>query len=128
MKTIIAGSRDINDLALIEKALDDCGWLPTVVVSGTARGVDQLGERWANERGIPIERYPADWETFGTAAGCIRNNKMAEVSEACVLVWDGKSTGTRHMMRAARRMGLRLHVHIVRLAKPPDGEQSRETP
>lgn len=50
MKTIIAGSRDITDYPRFEQYMQrvlDSGWTITEVVSGTCRGVDQMGERWA---------------------------------------------------------------------------------
>lgn len=49
MRTIVAGSRSILNFSLVEKAAKDCGWEITEVVSGTANGVDRLGERWARE-------------------------------------------------------------------------------
>jgi predicted Rossmann fold nucleotide-binding protein DprA/Smf involved in DNA uptake len=62
MRTIIAGSREITDYALIERGMIDVPFNVTEVVSGGARGVDTLGERWARENGIPIKIFPADWK------------------------------------------------------------------
>ena len=56
--------------------LDPGTWLS--VVSGCARGADQLGERWANSRGLEIVRFPADWDRHGNSAGPIRNQMMAD--------------------------------------------------
>ena len=47
MKVIIAGSRGVEDYALVEEAVKQSGFDITEVVSGTARGVDLLGEHWA---------------------------------------------------------------------------------
>ena len=75
IRTIIAGSRGITDPAVVRAALASCPWRPTTILSGAARGVDTLGEQWAAEQGIPIERHPADWDglgrraTFGTGQG-----------------------------------------------------------
>lgn len=92
MRTTIAGSRTITDYTQVEEAMHQArvsGITPTVVLSGTARGVDRLGEQWAAEHGIPVERYPADWGAHGRQAGCLRNIKMANEAEALVAVWDG---------------------------------------
>jgi len=35
------------------------------VVSGGARGIDTLGEIWAQSQGIPVTRFPADWARYG---------------------------------------------------------------
>jgi len=85
-------------------------WQITVVLSGTARGADRLGERWAAEHKIPIERYPAQWNRDGRAAGYIRNQLMSEHAEALVVFWDGKSRGTMHMLNIAKDKGLKIKV------------------
>lgn len=110
MRTIIAGSRGITDPAWLDRALAGCGWIPTVVLSGTAPGADRLGEAWALDRHVPIERYPADWQANGRAAGHIRNVQMAEKADALIALWDNVSPGTKHMIATATRLGLRVHV------------------
>lgn len=110
MKTIIAGSRGCTEEALLERALSECGWTPTMVISGTARGADQMGEKWASENGVPCQKFPADWKTFGKSAGIRRNEQMAEHAEALIAIWDGTSRGTAHMIREAQRKGLRTFV------------------
>lgn len=114
MRTIVAGSRTITDYDAVTRAIEGSGFVVTTVLSGTARGVDQLGERWAKERGIPVERYPADWHLYGFAAGPKRNILMASNADALVLVWDGVSRGAAHMLRVAERYKLRVHVSKVR--------------
>jgi hypothetical protein len=47
MKTIIAGSRQIEDFDALSKTIEDAGWDIDEVVSGTCRGVDVMGEEWA---------------------------------------------------------------------------------
>jgi hypothetical protein len=74
---------------------------PTLIVSGCARGVDQLGERWAELHDIPVAQYPADWRRHGNAAGPRRNAVMAQNADALVALWDGRSAGTGHMIETA---------------------------
>lgn len=111
MKTIVAGSREINDYQVVRQAIDDSRFLITEVVSGTARGVDRLGEQWARDNGVPVRRMPADWAQHGRSAGAIRNAQMAEYADALIAVWDGRSRGTKNMIDNARRRGMRVHVH-----------------
>lgn len=113
MRTIVAGSRDITDYVRVSDAMRDCGWAPSVVLSGRARGVDRLGEIWARTHGVPLEIYPANWRLYGNTAGHMRNVQMAINAEALVAVWDGKSKGTGDMISIARRMGLRVFVRTV---------------
>ena len=43
-------------------------------------------------------------------AGPIKNEEMAEVSDALIAFWDGKSRGTKSMIEIARRKGLQVAV------------------
>ena len=100
----------------VKKAIEEAakkGIVITELVSGCANGVDKLGEKFALENGISIERYPADWDKFGKSAGYKRNAEMASVAEALVLIWDGMSNGSRSMLRMANERGLAVHVHLV---------------
>lgn len=74
----------------------------TVVIEGEARGADTIGREWAESRGIPVEKYPADWKRFGRAAGPIRNKQMlTEGKPDCVVAFPGGS-GTNNMKTQAR--------------------------
>ena len=123
MKTIIAGSRSVTDLDLVADAVRASGFDITEVVSGGAPGVDSLGEQWAEQHGIPVTRFPADWKRYGRRAGPIRNTEMAEYAEALIAVWDGRSRGTKNMIQLARQRGLRVFVFRVPALK---GDHLRE--
>lgn len=110
MKTIIAGSRDITDYSILESAIVQAGWRPTTVISGTARGVDLLGERWALENNVPVERCTADWAALGKKAGYVRNEFMAKNADALIALWDGQSKGTKHMIDVAKKAGLQVFI------------------
>jgi hypothetical protein len=110
MRVIIAGSRTITEYALVEQAVRESGFQITEVLSGGARGVDQLGEAWARRTGIPVRCFAADWERFGKRAGYVRNEQMAGCAEGVIAVWDGSSPGTSHMIGIAREKGLKVFV------------------
>lgn len=86
------------------------------MVSGTADGVDKLGEQWAKGRLIPVEKFYPKWKLYGKYAGLVRNTEMARTSQALLAVWDGKSKGTAHMIHVAKKKGLLVYVHQVELA------------
>jgi len=113
MRTIIAGSRSIVHYEHISKAMETIPWKVTTVISGNAKGADALGEVWAYRNNIPVEYYRADWKKYGQGAGYIRNEEMAEVAEALLLLWDGKSNGSRHMLETARKFGLPTHLIVI---------------
>jgi len=110
MRVIVAGSRSIAEYALVERAVRESGFQVTEVFSGGARGVDQLGEAWARRNGVPVRRFPADWERYGKQAGYLRNEEMADRAEALIAVWDGRSPGTGQMIEIAKRKGLKVFV------------------
>jgi len=98
MKVIIAGPhRGVWAIGIVEQAVILSGFDITEVVSGQAPGIDTLGEQWANERGIPVKPFPADWTRFGKAAGRIRNGEMAAYAEGLVAIRNG-SPGTANMI------------------------------
>ena len=118
MKLIIAGSRDFTDYKLLTETLKAeglSGDTVDTVVSGCAHGADKLGERWAVSQGIPIARFPADWDSHGKRAGFVRNSEMAEYADACIVFWNGSSKGTKHMIDVAKRIaGMRLIVVTIK--------------
>jgi len=110
MKTIVAGSRNCTDVEIVRRAMNTCPFKITEVVSGCARGVDTIGEQLAERKGVPVKRFPANWDRDGKSAGYLRNAEMAEYAEALVAVWDGQSRGTKHMIDLAKRKGLMVYI------------------
>jgi hypothetical protein len=112
MKVIIAGSRNFNDYETLKKVCDHMlsRQDEVEIVSGTARGADQLGEQYGIEKGYKIKQFPPDWSK-GKSAGYIRNEDMAKYGEALIAFWDGESKGTSHMINLAKKHGLKIKVH-----------------
>jgi hypothetical protein len=113
MKVIIAGSRSINDYKQLCQIMDNLIIQTTEVVCGMASGVDLMGKRWAEENGIPVKKMPANWSLHGNAAGPIRNKEMAEYADALILLWDGKSKGSKSMLKFAKENDLYIHEVII---------------
>lgn len=111
-RVIVAGSRKFSDYELMKKTLDNAfsKHQPTCILCGLAQGADLLGKRYAEERHIPVEEYPADWANKGRGAGYIRNEQMAANADALIAFWNGTSNGTRHMINTAQNMGLQVRV------------------
>lgn len=111
MKTIIAGSRTITNYFLVKKFIGRVIKQYNVdiseVVSGGAKGVDQLGEKWARSYGVPVVHFyltNEDWLLFGNRAGIIRNQQMAEYADVLIAIWDGKSKGTKNMIEEMQKL------------------------
>lgn len=129
-KVIIAGSRTINDYSLLLKAISDSGWAKdiTEVVSGRARGVDSLGERWAKEKGIDVKPFPADWKNvkvkdaiirqnsygrYNAKAGLDRNQKMAEYADKLIAIIKNNSSGTADMIERMKKLNKEVYIYEV---------------
>jgi len=112
MKVIIAGGRDFNDYDLLCRKTDIIlsRQDEIEIVSGVAKGADKLGERYANERGYPIKRFPPDWNHHGNRAGFIRNEDMALYADALILFWDGRSRGSQNMLKIGSVIGLKIRI------------------
>ena len=114
-KLIIAGGRDFNDAALLERVLIALADVELAdksvsIVSGLARGADALGYEFAQVNGIQCYPFSADWYTHGKSAGYVRNAEMAEFSDGLLAFWDGQSKGTNHMINTMRSMNKPVHV------------------
>lgn len=111
MKVIIAGSRTIINPMELFIAISESGFRDeiTEVVSGCARGVDSLGMYWATTHGIPVTKFPANWDQLGRSAGILRNIEMAKYADALIAVTNG-SKGTAHMIQLAQEHGLKVFV------------------
>jgi len=82
----------------------------TEVVSGGATGIDKEGEDYAYAHGIPVKRFPADWDKHGKAAGPIRNRDMAKYADAVALFAGG--IGTNSMRKEAEKAGIQIYDFI----------------
>ena len=122
MRVIVAGSRMFDDYVLLKRTMDKIFAhikrsktdTSIKVISGGAKGADKLGEQWAYDNMISYQVFRADWTKHGKVAGPIRNQEMIDGGKADALVafWNGKSPGTKDMIRRARKH--KLKVKIVR--------------
>jgi hypothetical protein len=116
VRVIICGTRRWTDRAMIEERLYDLVMdaprgEEITIVHGGARGADRIAHQEAQKAGLLVEEHPAEWERYGKAAGFIRNKEMAELgADLCIAFWDGRSSGTAHMMGEARRAGIPVEV------------------
>ncbi len=128
MKVIIAGSRSITDFEIIKKAIECCPFPVSEVVSGRAKGVDLLGEKYAGEEKIPIKVFKPSWSDleapgaivktnrygkYNAKAGIDRNEKMGDYADALIAVWDGESTGTKHMIEYMEFLDKEVFIYNI---------------
>lgn len=100
-RTLIAGSRGFVDEDYVEAILhriyrSDILDGISEVIEGGARGVDTIARWWAQGMGIKVTTIRANWKLHGKRAGYLRNATMVQEADQAIVVWDGKSPGTRH--------------------------------
>ena len=105
MKLIIAGSRTFTDYQRLCQVLAPDRQRITQVITGGARGADQLGYRWAWKHQVRHQLFRAEWERFGKSAGMRRNHQMAQAGDVLVAFWDGQSSATAHMIQCMHALG-----------------------
>jgi hypothetical protein len=112
MKLAIVGSRDINNFNTIEEKIKsnyNIGNIQ-VIISGGAKGVDQLAEIFAQKYNKELKIFYPDWNIYGAKAAFIRNTLICENSDQIVAFWDGKSKGTKMTIDIANRLGKLIKV------------------
>jgi hypothetical protein len=106
-KLIIAGSRQF-DAKAVKKVIRNhwkhvrkhMGCTPSWILSGDCpTGADRAGIVLAKElTGRKAIKFPANWDLLGKSAGIHRNLDMASLAHGLLLIWDGKSRGSAHML------------------------------
>lgn len=117
-RIVVAGSRDYCNYQEAKSYIDFCisrirEEYTLIFVSGACRGADILGERYANENGYKIERYTAKWSEFGKSAGPNRNKEMAKVADFVICFWDGKSIGTKSMIKYTLQFNKPIRIKYI---------------
>lgn len=119
MKIIVAGSRHICNRKLVFNILDQFKFQIDGVIEGEALGIDTLGRKWAESKGIEVLPFPVaqwEWKQYGKSAGMRRNERMAEIADALILIWNGSSSGSRNMKELMQ--GKLIEEHVVEVPAP----------
>ena len=122
IRVIVAGSRTFTNYEFVEKMLKkyfkehNIHKSDVEIISGTARGADQLGEQFAEKYGLKLTKFPADWNNLGKKAGIIRNIEMVKYAienEDNILFafWDGQSRGTQHIINESKKYNIKTLVY-----------------
>lgn len=114
-KLIVAGGRDFTNADLLARSLCDLADgiyadKAISIVSGMARGADNLGYLFAIKHNVVKYQFPADWNQYGKRAGMIRNKQMGDFADGLLAFWDGQSRGTKQMIEYMRSLGKPVHI------------------
>lgn len=113
MRVLVCGDRHWTDRDSIRARLSR---LPTgtIIIEGEAPGADTLAREVAEELGLEVRRFPAQWDRYGRAAGPVRNRRMLEEQPDLVIAFHhdlSKSRGTANMVQLAARAGVTTEIH-----------------
>jgi len=125
MKVAVIGSRTFNDQALLYSALEKID-SPELIVSGGAKGADQLAEQYAREKNIPIKVFLPDYAKYGRAAPIIRNKSIVQEADIVIAFWDGHSRGTQHSLKIAKEQNKEIRIVKFEEQKITNTKDERE--
>ena len=100
MKLLIVSSRSITDFDLspyISAEVD-------TVISGGAIGIDSLAERYADLHRLSKYILRPRYDLYGRAATLKRNEKMVDMADAVLVIWDGLSKGSQYIVKYTKKM------------------------
>lgn len=130
-KIIICGSRTITDRVLIEKAIEESGFIIDECVCGLAKGVDSVSRLICLQTGVVVVEFPAHWDDFteipckikidkngrkfNCLAGINRNKRMIDyiMPDGKVIAVHNFSSGTLSTIKLARDRGLEVFEKVV---------------
>ena len=58
--------------------------------------------------GFEVEIFLPEWKKYGRAAGPVRNKEMVNSADLVIAFWDGKSKGTKSLIKYAEKIGKEL--------------------
>ena len=111
MKICIIGSRSLdraeNILPIIDTFIKDHTTGKLTILSGGAKGVDQLSRKYSEANGIDfVEFLPyhlLDNVPFSSKYFFIRNKQMIDNADKVLIIWDGKSKGTEYGIKYSQK-------------------------
>ena len=113
MKVLVTGDRNWTNKKVILRELKKIKGLE-LVIEGGARGADTLAAECAQELGVPVCIFPANWNYYHRAAGPIRNDWMLKYGQSdLVLAFHNdldNSKGTKDMVSKAKAAGVKVKL------------------
>ena len=81
-----------------------------MVISRGSTGAEELGIRYAHEKGFILKQMDAEQSRYGESAESMWNERMAQEADASIVFWDWESNEPLDMMENARKYNLPLKI------------------
>lgn len=107
-KIAVIGSRTFTDYVLLKKVLDE--YPEFIVVSGGAKGVETLAEKYADEKGYNKIILKPDREKYGRAAGIKQDEEIINLADEVVSFWNKMPERGEHYMELARKKAIPVTI------------------
>ncbi len=113
---LICGSHTTVDVPTVQEMVGTLHMLygdDLRIMHGDAKCVDRVAGARAEQLGVPVKKFPADWDQHGKAAGPVRNRAMADYLDWCrehghtvqVVAFRG-GPGTEDMVKVAEQRNI----------------------
>jgi len=120
VRVLVCGSRRFDNRDKLFHTLDELNASAPEfleIVSGGARGADELAREWAVKNGVDHHIFYARWEQEGRSAGPRRNQRMIDTRPDVVIAFKphsvGPTKGTDHMLRLALKARWKISIKEV---------------
>ena len=101
MKLAIVGSRKCPEIDIASHL----PFMPDVIISGGAIGIDTLARQFAEQNNIPIIEFLPEYPKYGRKAPLMRNIQIVENCDFVISFWDGTSPGTKFTIEYTKKLG-----------------------
>ncbi len=107
MRLAITGSRKYTDYEELKRVVKSLAPNTEVIISGGAKGADQLAARYAKEHGLELEEIRPDYKRhFAKVAPLIRNSEIvAKADKVIAFYYQTQSGGTLDTAKKAMAAG-----------------------
>ena len=109
MKLLIVGSRSVTEFDLSQYISSDVD----TIISGGAGGVDTIAEQYADAHRLSKYILRPRYDLYGRAAPIKRNEKMVDMADAVLVIWDGHSKGTQHTLKYTKKTDKPITLVVV---------------
>ena len=100
MKLLVVGSRSITNFDLSQYILPEID----TIISGGAVGIDMLAEKFADSHHLSKYILRPRYNIYGRCAPLKRNEKMVDMADSVLIIWDGFSKGTQYTLEYAKKV------------------------